>query len=435
MRLRKSSRIAWAPALSAGAPDASSPPRRIAWGAASPPPSELAPEVTDMLPVELSLHAFAHATPAKPAKAAKVAPEPVTEGFDEKEGAEAQRRDRVTLMVSTALVYGFLSARNLVQPETLSAEMAKSARQLAGVRDARGRGFADLVELFEAMLYNANIPRGKQWLVRVRLWQLILLQHADGHWTPSSGAAFALQAHSEEDAEGGHACPLTCNAAELEASMPPGLEAEGGRDAALAIWTTALVIATLERFRLCWSATDGGGGSEDGEKEGGDEGGAPRTIVDKANVWLHRQRFTMPPPQSKPAGETGCARVLFSSLFSALADDDDDMVALEEDAGGHHSGLKVAASRQVRVWAERCLRAMARLRAAERPRPEHYSLMLQRSAGEIARAALTKHETFRRGVGPCARGGAEGRGVARVHRAKPLSALPRAASCSRPCPS
>ena len=75
------------------------------------------------------------------------------------------------------------------------------------------------------MLFTANMPRGKQWLVRARLWQLILSQHKDGHWE-GRDLAFALQAHHEEDAAEGDACPLTCDADEVEATLPPALEAE-----------------------------------------------------------------------------------------------------------------------------------------------------------------------------------------------------------------
>ena len=97
---------------------------------------------------------------------------PMTEGVDDI--PEAARQSAV--MVSTALVFGFLAARNTLSAQQHATEMAKTARALAGVRDVRGRGFTQLTQLFTAMLFSANIPRGKKWLVRIRLWQLILLQ-------------------------------------------------------------------------------------------------------------------------------------------------------------------------------------------------------------------------------------------------------------------
>ena len=170
--------------------------------------------------------------------------------------------------------------------------MAKSARVFAGVREPRGRDFCELTSLFTAMLFQANIPRGKQWVARARLWQLILLQHDDGHWQPSSSLAFALQAHRHDSAQVGDACPLTCEVGEIEATLPEALEAAGGRPAAVTIWATALAVATLERFKFCWSSGSEEEGSDSdgsGSSAGSGEEELPRTIVDAANEWLHRQ--------------------------------------------------------------------------------------------------------------------------------------------------
>ena len=81
-----------------------------------------------------------------------------------------------------------------------------------------------------------NIPFGRQWTVRTRLWQLILLQHKDGHWEANSSTAHALQALDGDAVADGQACPLSCSVEVLEASLPPTLEAAGGRAAALNIW-------------------------------------------------------------------------------------------------------------------------------------------------------------------------------------------------------
>ena len=72
------------------------------------------------------------------------------------------------------------------------------------------------------------------------------------------------------------------------------------------------------------------------------------------------------------------------------------MQALEGEAasGSHKSALKVAAVKQVREWAKANTRAVKALRRAEVTRPAHYSLLLQRSAMSVARAALIEHETL-----------------------------------------
>ena len=200
----------------------------------------------------------------------------------------------------------------------------------------------------------------------------------------------------------------------LFADYAAGAGVEVTDEQVMRVWTTVLALATLERFNISWSATDRGGGgaelhaaasdsgasSEESEEE---EEGPPRSILDEANEWLHRQHFTLPPPARASSAAPSCTRSLLMSV-AAWAYDDDEMGVLEDEAGTNHkSGVKLAALRQVRVWAERSGRALRAVRAAERPRPEHYSLLLQRSAGNVARAALTKHETFRRAAAVHAR--------------------------------
>ena len=87
---------------------------------------------------------------------------------------------------------------------------------------------------------------------------------------------------------------LTGDPAAIEDSLPEGLEAAGGRSAALRVWATALALATLEKFRISWGVEGGEVGGDD--SDGSEEEGPPRTIVDIGATWLRTQRFSMPPP-------------------------------------------------------------------------------------------------------------------------------------------
>ena len=151
------------------------------------------------------------------------------------------------------------------------------------------------------------------------------VQHADGHWEPSESLAFALQAHAPDRATAGEACVLTGDPAAIEDSLPEGLEAAGGRSAALRVWATALALATLEKFRISWGVEGGEVGGDD--SDGSEEEGPPRTIVDIGATWLRTQRFSMPPPPPRARKSTIASgaglREYASMLIAVLADDGD----------------------------------------------------------------------------------------------------------------
>ena len=126
------------------------------------------------------------------------------------------------LMVGTALVYAFMAVRSLLPPAALAGEMAKSARVFAGVKEPRGRGFGELRMVFTSLLFAANMPQGKQWLARARMWQLILLQ---ARARRARGAAAGVLTRSRRP-------PRVAPAARgrpLRAVEQPGVRAAGAR--------------------------------------------------------------------------------------------------------------------------------------------------------------------------------------------------------------
>lgn len=133
------------------------------------------------------------------------------------------------------------------------------------------------------MLVPGQMPLNRRWLVRAKLWRLILLQvgppaaHAHRpltHWRPASqpplplnsrdasplccqtpegyfdcsdGLALALNAHVEDD-DDSNDCPLTCQVEAIRSSMPPleflagadGLDADAVAALTLRVWVRAL---------------------------------------------------------------------------------------------------------------------------------------------------------------------------------------------------
>lgn len=152
-------------------------------------------------------------------------------------------------MASTALVYGLMSIRNCVTPTELNEQLARSARFFDGVKDFVGRDFRRLHFMFVGLLFRCNIPMGKKWLARARLWRLILLQQEDGSFRCSPGLALALNAHLEDD-DDDNDCPLSCDLEAIRATMPE-ISAKGAEEdpeLRLTIWVR---LYGTPRIRAC----------------------------------------------------------------------------------------------------------------------------------------------------------------------------------------
>jgi len=54
---------------------------------------------------------------------------------------------------------------------------------------------AQALAKFQAMLSPSNLQSASKWLLKCRMWRLILLQQEAGYWDPLPSVAFALQAN------------------------------------------------------------------------------------------------------------------------------------------------------------------------------------------------------------------------------------------------
>ena len=158
--------------------------------------------------------------------------------------------------------------------------------------------------------------------------------------------------------------PLQCRARTVLAAMPRRMHAMRLEMAAAAaaygapagvagldlnrVWTTQCVIALLESINVCWLATDG---DEFPETE--------RTIVDAAYAWIESQTKEHP------------------ELKTVLADG------------------AAAAERIVPLWHSAWLRRIAAVRRSEAVLAHVGKSHAHRAGGELLRALVTRHDTFR----------------------------------------
>jgi hypothetical protein len=135
---------------------------------------------------------------------------------------------------------------------------------------------------------------------------------------------------------------------ELAAAAACGAPAGDGTLDINRVWTTQCVIALLESINVCWLATNG---DEFPETE--------RTIVDAAYEWIESQTKEHP------------------ELKTVLADG------------------AAAAQRIVPLWHSAWLRRIAAVRRSEAVLAHVGTSHAHRAGGELMRALVTRHETFR----------------------------------------
>ena len=96
--------------------------------------------------------------------------------------------------VGTAVVFGFLQAASLLPVTLLADRLSAAKRHFDGTLTPAGWDWAktqvDLVTLMSPGIINTKA----QWLIRARLFKLILSQHPNGYWDPCTTTAFVLEA-------------------------------------------------------------------------------------------------------------------------------------------------------------------------------------------------------------------------------------------------
>jgi hypothetical protein len=315
--------------------------------------------------------------------------------------------------VGTALVLAYLQASSLMPVVELARRCAAASRFFAGMNTPAGRSFDVTRTDFVTMMSPGILDIRHKWLLRARLWKLLLSQHAtEGYWDASTTTAFALEAREpsetaglkptllqritalvsnvteeledrhgnaneaviqawrdeeddEHDASGeAHATPrspraaisrddpLSCSPIAIVASMPPKLAAVKKADPTVdvvRVWTTMCCVSHLQRLNVSWIW---GSGDIYAERE--------RTVVDAGREWVERYATERP------------------ALQAALAD----------------GAVRMAAKRVTRLWRRACELRVAELRRSPAVRSQLFTSHVHRSANEIVRALVMKHSTF-----------------------------------------
>ena len=291
-------------------------------------------------------------------------------------------------VTSTALLFALLWMRLLLPREELIVRQAAASRHFARTRTVSGN-FDTLVGRFLDLLSSGNLHSRTRWLMKSRLWRLILLQDPDGFWSATPGLAFALHASSArigsargapvgwqrvlrmlcgkraannwEDDGGEHTPspesvgddPLHFSVSAVLASMPSALLAlPGGSEQdslPSRVWATLLSMELMDRLECCW-VVNGMASKDFDEPE--------VTLADAADVWL-------------------AARAAEDPLLAAALP---------------HARAK--ASRMMAEWEMVQEERVAELRSFSQGGKFYTATQLSRLTGDCAKAVQTKHEIF-----------------------------------------
>jgi len=97
--------------------------------------------------------------------------------------------------VGTGLVLAFIQVAQLMPVVEHARRKSAAKRHFGEFRTSAGWDFDKVCTDFVTLLAPGVINTGK-WLIRARLWRLIMCQEPSGAWRPSSSVAFALEARS-----------------------------------------------------------------------------------------------------------------------------------------------------------------------------------------------------------------------------------------------
>ena len=110
--------------------------------------------------------------------------------------------------VGTALVLGFLQAASLLPVAELAQRISDAKAYFGQFVTPAGWDFAKTQTDFVTLLSPGVLNGTHKWLIRCRLWRLILSQNAQGYWDASTTTAFALEARDAKETQGLPPTPL-----------------------------------------------------------------------------------------------------------------------------------------------------------------------------------------------------------------------------------
>ena len=116
-----------------------------------------------------------------------------------KAGWEQNTYTALEELTGTALVIAFLQVTQLLPVVNISRMRGAAAIYFEELKTPSGLSFDELSLRFVTLLSPGILNTRQQWWIKARLWKLILSQHADGFFDPTSTVAFALEARSSAE--------------------------------------------------------------------------------------------------------------------------------------------------------------------------------------------------------------------------------------------
>jgi hypothetical protein len=113
--------------------------------------------------------------------------------------AERLRLENLEDLVGTALVLAYLQVTQLMPALELAQCCSLAAKHFEHCRTPSGWGFTHLRITFLTLISPGILNVKSSWLVRARIWKLILGQNTEGYWDANQSSAFALEARPPEE--------------------------------------------------------------------------------------------------------------------------------------------------------------------------------------------------------------------------------------------
>ena len=326
-----------------------------------------------------------------------------------------EEREKLECLVGTSLVLAFFQVTQLVPVVRLAQLISAAKEHFEDVKTPAGWSFEKTQTDFVTLLSPGILNGRSRWLVRARMWKLMMAQSTEGYWDPTSTVAFSLcaraaaetatldrtlreklrdfvgsltEAFEEAENEGdgditetvehllaepreslskndvlaaqaaaaneavANDDPLDCNAAAIVACMPARLVRVAMQDSSInvtRVWTTLCCTCMLQELPFGWIWGDGDLYPE-----------TERTMVDAARAWVEKYA------EERPA------------LTAALADDK----------------VRKRAKSFTRLWVRAFQERVRELRASPAIVAQRNLSQAHRTATEMMRALVMRHETF-----------------------------------------